>query len=304
MKDFDHYRLWATEVDFGLYVYEHHYILPDEQRELLQDVSLAVSAKGSSQPNGLTTGPDDVRLYIDGTDVTPSYITVLTEELNKPEFADTAAAQYEAATGAWIELAEALGAAYSGDPEADKARRGELIAVRPIGNLMDRLGNIAQSGWGGYLHLFNYLYGEVDAPWVSLREVGQRAGVDLSVAKRLTISAGPCRLFTDDWTPPAAKGAVRMQAELRYSNPLLPRVEILEQRLDELEKDIVEILEEILDQVGEQGTIQTNIRHTQTSVDKAQADLDRARSEIASHDTQITTLESTARDIRDAVNRL
>jgi len=304
MDDFGHYRLWATEISFGLYRHEHHFILPDDQRELLQDVSLAIRATGNANPNGVTTGPDDVRLYVDGTDVTPAYVKVLADDLNSPGYADRAAEQYEKATQAWIELAEALGPAYSGDLAKDKARRAELIAIKPVGSLLDRLGNVADTGWGGYLHIFHYLYGEVDAPWVSLREVGNHAGVDLLNARRLTVSAGPCRLFTPGWTPTRAMGAVRLQAELRYANPLLPRIEAIEKRLDELETDLIEVLEEILEQVKEQGAIQKSIRQTQASLDAAQTDVDRARAEIASHEQQIASLGSTARDIRDAVNKL
>lgn len=207
----------------------------------------------------MTTGPDDVRLYIDGTDLTLSYVEVLANGLNSPGYADKAAEQYEAATQAWIELADAFGADYSGDLAKDKARRAELIATRPVGDLLDRLGNIADTGWGGYLHIFHYLYGEVDAPWVSLRDFGKRAGIDLLDARRLTASAGPCRIFTPGWSPPREMGAVRLQFEIRYAISLLPRIEALEKRFDELEIDLVDVLEEILEQVKEHGTIQKNI---------------------------------------------
>lgn len=163
---------------------------------------------------------------------------------------------------------------------------------------------MGDAGWGGYLHIFNFLYAQIDTPWVSLAEVGKRASIELANAKRLTVSTGPCRLFTEHWQVPKLFGALRLQAELQYINPLKLRIETLETRLDELEDDLNGALSDILDAVGPGGAIQKNLRTAQGAIDDSRDDIGRVRTEVGSHSRQIDALQDTTKEIRDAIRRL
>lgn len=301
------YRFIVAEFVFQPLVYEHHVVLPTPQREYLEDVNLMLAGHPTLQNSSNQTAPNDVHLYLDGVDVTKAYIKTLQgvlNTINETVLYD----QYRAAIEGWLKLARALGAAYGYDLARDEAARNQLLTVRPFSNLVDQLGNLS-AGNAGYLHVFNFLHTLIDVPGVSLKDVideANKTGTKLNALKvnRLTISNGPCRLFTDSWTPPRSVGAVQLQAEMRYHDPLTDIAEGLKKRIEAVEKSLEEGLNDIFDRLSSDGPIARAVAEAQDSVTTTNSALTAVRGEIQSQNAQLEALKSLARDLRSAVDAL
>ncbi|MFC1672749.1 hypothetical protein ACFL12_01230 [Pseudomonadota bacterium] len=306
----DHIRLFATDLAFAPLVYEHHLLLSGEQRELLEDVRLSLFGYMTHADANTTTAPHDVHLYIDGNDITPSYIAVLKNLLELEEDQDRLRQDYERAMNAWIEMLDTLGGSYGDDLDRDRAARDALLAVQPFSALVDQLGNL-DAGRFGALHVTNFLWSHMKLPMVSLLDVithhNDRDGaqeIDMAQASRLTVSNGPCRLFVDNWTMPRVFGSVRLQAEMQYHNFLADQLDKLTARFDDLEEFVNETLSDILEAVDDGGPIARNVRKASMKTDKVLSELSETASELESHKQQIKGLKSTAFDLKTAVDSL
>ena len=300
-------RLMQRSLRFEMLVYEHQVALPQSDRRYLEEVDLALSGSPSVEGPNKRTPPDDVRLYLDGIEVTPFYIAELKRVLGMQD-QPRLRAQYRTALDRWIELARALGAAYGSDPDNDARRAVELLAVDPFADLVDQLGNHT-AGFAGYLHVFNFLHTSIDVPSVSLLRVIARArdagaALDAATVKRLTVANGPCRLFATGWTPPQRVGIVNLTAELRYHDPLEDVVKDLSSRVDQLEQDLNQDLAEILLRVSSGGPIARALAAAAASTAATTTAVGGLRAELGSQSAQLTTLEGTARDLKNAVDHL
>jgi hypothetical protein len=304
----DHFRTTSFELRFGPLNFEHRVTLPRHQRELLEDVLFELRGHPTTDSERLK-GPNDIRLYFEDVDVTEAYLEELRSLLDLQNQDDLAAA-YAKALDNWISMARKLGAAYGGDPEADAERAEELKAIRPISSLMDKLGSV-NAGYSGYLHLFNFLYSDVDVPPVSARKVITRyntaAGsevVNSANLRVLTISSGSCRLFDDAWEPSHVGGTVMFRADMRYHNELADRIADIEQRLEELEEFIDEQLQAILEALGPDGDLQRAISQARAATRTAAEKADSIGRELQSQSAQLDGVKAAAQDLQEAVEAL
>jgi hypothetical protein len=304
-----HIRLLATDLAFAPLINEHHLILSSDQRPLLEDVRLTLFGYLTHAQANTRIAPNDVHLYIDGQDITPSYIAVLKAILEE-EDQDYLRKHYEQAMNAWIEMLEHLGGGYGEDTERDRISRDNLLAVRPFSALIDQLGNV-QTGRFGALHVTNFLWSQIDLPMVSLAAAidhhNNRESVEainMTAASRLTVSNGPCRLFVEDWAFPKVFGSVRLQAEMQYHNSLADEIDQLAAVLDELDTTVNASLTAILDAVDRGGEIASSIRRAQRTTEKGLNTLSDISEELKSHKRQIDGLQATAADLKTAIDSL
>ncbi|HYN99994.1 MAG TPA: hypothetical protein VEU28_10015, partial [Actinomycetota bacterium] len=122
----DHVRILATELAFEPFLYDHHLALPERDREYLQAVCLVLHGSPRFRGTASITAPADIRLYLDGVEVTAAYVAELRSVLDQQP-ADLLRAQYDRALQSWIKLAEGLGIAYGFDVARDKADRERLL---------------------------------------------------------------------------------------------------------------------------------------------------------------------------------
>jgi hypothetical protein len=220
-----HVRVQNAELAFGPFVYEHHIVLPDRDREQLQEVGLrlyglptqavrAVLQRAEVPGAASRSGPHDVRLYVEQAEITQAFIAELKAQLDRQDQARLFE-QYRFAMDKWIDMARALGDDYGHDVQTDIDARDAFLGVRPFSALIDQLGNV-QAGNAGFMHAFNFLHCLIDLPPVSMRAVALQANrqtgaelIDLHRVHRLTISAGPSRFHTDPWQPTAIFGRVK-----------------------------------------------------------------------------------------------
>ena len=282
--------------------------LSRHQRELLEDVLFELRGHPTTDSERLK-GPDDVRLYFEDVDVTEVYLEELRSLLDLQN-QDDLASEYARSLDNWVSMARKLGAAYGGDPEADAERAEELKAVRPVSGLLDRLGN-TNAGYAGYLHLFNFLYSDIDVPPVSARKVITRhnttAGNDeISSAdlRVLTISSGPCRLFDNEWKPSHVGGTVMFRADMRYHNELVDRIVDIEQRLEELEEFVDEQLQNIHKALGPDGDLERAISQARAATRTASDKADSIGRELRSQSAQLDGVKAAAQDLQEAVEAL
>ena len=305
----DHVRILATELAFEPFLYDHHLALPERDREYLQDVSLVLHGSPRFRSTASITAPADIRLYLDGVEVTAAYVAELRSVLDQQP-ADLLRAQYDRALQGWIKLAEGLGIAYGFDVARDKADRERLLRVEPFSALVDQLGHLS-AGNAGFLHVFNFLHTLIDLPPISIANVARRANaaagapvVDLTRISRLSVSNGPCRLFVDDWQPPKSVGALVLLVEGIYHDPLADRVTELEKRVEEIERFLAEELAEIFDRLSLDGPIARAVSSGREALSKAQTALTAVQGEMRSQTAQLAGLEATSRDLKNAVDAL
>jgi hypothetical protein len=289
-------------------VHEHHLVLPGLNRRYLEDVTLSIHGHPAFINASNRSSPDNVCLYIDGVDVTQFYIAELKRVLDLQDQARLHS-QYSTALDKWIELAQAMGAAY-GNIAKDIADRPVLLSVTPFSNLVDQLGN-RSAGNAGFLHVFNFLHNLVAVPGISLRRVIDAANnaaghgvLDPGAVRMFTISNGPCRLFVAGTTVPTSFGGVFVQGDLEFHDPLADRVKRLEDRVDELERTLNEELAEIFDRLSSDGPIARAVAAAREAASAAGTSIGNARAEIQSHTAQIAGLQATARDLKNAVDAL
>lgn len=305
----EHVRILATELAFEGFLYDHHLVLPDRDREYLQDVCILLHGSPRYVNPASISAPADIRLYLDGVEVTAAYVAEMRAVLDQQP-ADVLRAQYDRALQGWIKLAEGLGVAYGFDIAKDKADRERLLAVEPFSALVDRLGNLS-AGNAGFLHVFNFVHTLIDLPPISIANVARWANdaagemvVDLTTISRLSVSNGPCRLFVEDWQPPRSVGALVLQVEGRYHDPLADRLAELEKRVEEIESFLASELAEILDRLSLDGPIARSVASGRESLVKAQTALAAVQGEMRSQTAQLAGLEATCKDLKNAVDAL
>lgn len=305
----EHIRLLTMDLPFAPLVNEHHFTLSAEQRPLLEDVRLLFYGYITHAHANTRTAPNDIHFYIDGEDITRSYIAVL-KSLLDDEDQGRLRDGYEEGMNAWIDMLEKYGGGYSQDLARDRASRDTLLAVSPFSTLVDQLGN-SSAGRFGALHVTNFLWSQIDIPMISLAAVIDHFNeqqdaqlMELTTANRMTVSNGPCRLFVKNWNFPRVFGSVRLQAEMQYHNSLAGEIDQLNDRLEELNSFVEEALTAILDAVDSEGKISRQVRTAQTKTEKALEALEETAAELDSHKRQIASLRATADELKTAIESL
>jgi hypothetical protein len=310
----NHVRYVDQSLDFGSLCHEHIIAFPLEDRTNLEFVWCQIN--GSARSPGLAVAravfPNDIRVFIDEVEITPSVIIELQKKIRARDVADVQR-EYKRGLDAWIRLATAYGNIYPGDAAKDAAQAAELSKTPDPSSLLNRLGDV-QVGSGGSLHIFNFLYEHINIDPVSMWDVvathnaTAATPIDVKQSKnpKLTLSSGPCRLFGGDFDPVkfGAQGNVRLRMILSYHDPLDDRVTELERKLDRLQKQILARLDVIANACQDGGTFQLAIASIKGTVAVLQQDVATMKADIASNTAQAGALQAQAKALQDAVKQL
>jgi len=307
----DHIRQFSKNLAFGPFVYEHHLLLDNSQRELLENITVRFTGFSTqAQSANSYTAPHDLRFYIDGKEITKALIQELKFILDNYDDQSLLMKQYQTGMNSWIDLAKTMGLAYGRDVKVDEQFRDQILQKDTLSETFTKLGNI-KSGNYGYLHPINFLWNTIDLPPLSLLNIINRHNkirstkkIDMFSAEKLTISNGPCRLYSSAWKIPKIFGSVQIGVQLFYHNELLDRVVDLEGHLEELEQFISEDLARILDAVDRDGPLSKILRASQATTHQLKTELTIVKNEVSSHQNQVNGLVSTARDLKTSVDGL
>lgn len=305
----DHVRIVDQEFVFGPKRPEFNLAFPLDAKKHLIDANLSIVTRPGSNFSG--AGANNVRLYCDGIDFTPSYLDELRAVVDAWDQA-VAEAAYRDALGRWLRFAAALETAgYGSDIQTEITRAAQLAATRPLSSLVTQVGDTHQ-GWSGHLHLINFI-DQFGLPiGVSLGKVLARHNADGGTPihtldiKCLTVSSGRSATWDSlfDPTVDISRGAVSLRFELRYHDPLEDDVNELKRQLGELRDAIDKRLELILQAVSSGGQIQRRLTVVEQQVRQAQALSEKATRDLSSQDAHLSALENTLREIRTLVQQL
>jgi hypothetical protein len=310
----NHVRYLEHHLNFAPLNHEGVIAFPLEDRTNLEFVWCQLNGSANPPGAGLARGvfPNDIRVYIDNIEITPSVIVELQKKIASRNVADVQT-QYKAALDARLRLETAFGAAYPGDTARDTALAAQLSANPTPSSLLNRLGD-EQVGSGGSLHIFNFLYEQIIIDPISMWDVvathNASGGTPIDVKKldapRLTLSSGPCRLFDPGFDPFkfVGQGSVRLRLMLSYHDPLEDRVKDLEQKLDRLQRQILTRLDVIANACQDGGTFQLAIASLKGAVAGLHQDVGKMKADIASATAQISALQVQAKALQDAVDQL
>ncbi len=259
-------RIIENTINFKIFNSEHTVLIPSQDINLLTDIYLQIYGHPSYLETGrqVGIGLDDLHVYLNQYDVTNSIIVRLRNNLDNMD-QERVKSQYKKALDNWLKLEENLGATYPGKgigKDRDIAKRN--LEMQPISANLSKLGDMT-SGWGGNLHIFNFLYKQIDLSTVSLKKVIEHYNstamepVDLSNlgSIRITFSVGTCRLFSSAWSSihPLPAGSLTYRLEFNYHDPLIDKVLSLEKKVNDLKTEISSRLKSILNAVGPEGQI-------------------------------------------------
>lgn len=310
----NHVRPVGDVLSFAALNYEHIVFLPSADSEQLLDVKLSFhSGPGmTSEGNLFGVGVDDVHVYLNDRDFTPLIIADLQGKLDTLDQHELKT-QYRRALDAWLDLETKLADAYpTNDLAAERATAQQLLATVPLSSTLNKLGD-RRAGWGGRLHIFNFLYTVIEVPPISLNDLitsynAANPGSEIPPEDIRTaiFSVGPCRLFTPHWDPrdPLPAGSLSYLIEGHYHDPLEDRVKALEQNLATLQAQITADLRTIRTALSPAGQIQTSIGNAVSKAQEAVVEVQGCRLELDSQEQQIHTLAAAVRELRDAVGRL
>ncbi|WP_447785292.1 hypothetical protein [Pseudomonas germanica] len=117
----DHVRIVDQELVFGPKRPEFNLAFPLDAKQYLIDANLSIVTRPGSNFSG--AGADNVRLYCDGIDFTPSYLAELQAVVDSWD-QDLAEDAYRDALKRWLRFAVALGTdGYGSDVQAEVAER-------------------------------------------------------------------------------------------------------------------------------------------------------------------------------------
>lgn len=171
--------------------------------------------------------------------------------------------QFKEALDEWLFTVKKLGAQYPGgdifESEIPIAQR--LKNLQPLSRNLELLGD-QRIGWGGNLHILNFLYSYIDLPPLSLSSVirhhnlnsNPQISLNSLAQAKLTFSSGRCRKFIPhiDWLESELilGGAITIRLEYQYLDPLVQKVATLGLRVDDCETQITS-LEQMLSELSE-----------------------------------------------------
>lgn len=306
----DHIRTINERISFLPYNYEYTFFTPFVDRILVRDVVISTYGSPSlAHPGGrIGVSCNDIHLYIDGIDFTKLFIDALKANIDKRNAADVKK-EYAFALEKWLELEEKMGAAYgTQDIQKEKQIVQQLLNTTPLSNVLNQLGD-TKVGWGGNLHIINFLYNEIELEPVSLVKLVDKHNtlnatqIDKQQIKRITFSSGPCRLFSNDWNPlDVPTGGLDCLFEIRYHNLLEDRVEKLEHQMETLQTEISNSLVAIEEAIK----IQTNerFRELTAAIQKNTNNISAAQNELKNHQLQLEALKDTTQEILKAIETI
>jgi hypothetical protein len=214
---------------------------------------------------------------------------------------------------AFIDYADAAGDAYDGLVANLRKDAVKLSAVRPLGDLVRRIGD-SSHGHKGHLHICNFLYCQIPAPEIRLTKVIALYNKDHSAApiapaniKKITFSCGPSfSLDRAAWkaNSPRPRGAIAFSIALQFHDPLEDEVIALKEQLQRLQDEITNALDSIKQSLGAGGVIRRTVAKIENTTDKSLLEIQGTRSDIRSCEIQVDAQSQTLAHIKSQVDAL
>ena len=301
----DQIRTIAEDVVFSALRPEFVFILPDDRKQYLKDVSLCLVTKAGEVLNG--AGCDDIHLHVNDADIT-SHLIAEFKAVIQGRDQNSLKQQYAAAMDRWLKFASSLGAGYGTDVPTERARASQLAATSPISSLADKIGD-ARQGWSGHLHLLNF-HDQFDTPFAAsmgrvLARFNATSGanpITALTAKQMTISSGPSPTLGTGGS--VSRGGLSIRIDLIYHDPLEDDIKELRDQFAALKAVIDTNLTMITQALSSGGPIQRHLNSVDQQIANTQQMVDQARRDIASQDAHLTALENTLTDIQRTVHNL
>ncbi|PWT98980.1 MAG: hypothetical protein C5B51_28130 [Terriglobia bacterium] len=155
-----------------------------------------------------------LRISINGADATAAILGGLGARVDAR--GTSAAGEYRQALAQWLTLEEALGSDFPGSVRADRDIADRLGSMVPLSNNLKTFGS-GDAGFGGNLHLINFLFATVPIAPLSIKELlqkvlgGQTAVQDVREIRFSTPVSGI--------GPHPAHGSIAASAQILYSTP-------------------------------------------------------------------------------------
>ncbi|MGN7885423.1 hypothetical protein [Dyadobacter sp. 22481] len=301
----DQVRIISEKLSFVPFNYEYTFFAPQTDRILVQDLLLSLyGAPGVTHPGGsFGISCNNIFFYIDGKDLTLPLLEELRRLLDASDQV-RAKKQYSDALDKWISLLTQLNIT---DTVKERAIAAALLSTQPLSGNLKSLGD-AKVGFGGHLHIFNFLYKEVELAPVSLFQVIKAHNnqnpdekINPLEIKRLTFSSGPCRLFSPNFsTNNIPTGTLSCQFEILVHDTLEDKLDALQSQLALLQKNIETGLTDIRKLLT--SDISKKLREIKTSVDDTSRDITIAKFELLNLQKRIDSLENTSQEILKSIN--
>lgn len=200
-------------------------VLPVNNWPGVKDVQLALWSDISTFTSSAAS---DVHVYLTDYNLTRHIVRAIKEALADPMQIEKLKRQYHAALDRWIEVEKQMGDAFSIPVDRDQHIALKLKNESQLSKLMRQLGD-SMLGWGGNLHLFNYIYTDVSIQPVSLSAVLEEYfSENPKVPRRqlqdinpcfLTFASGTMNAHSDGSVNAVSQGAVSYRLEILYTNP-------------------------------------------------------------------------------------
>lgn len=304
-------RTISDRITFVPLNYEYAFPVPHTDKNLIQDLLLSLHGSSSPHHPGASIGVscNDIRFYADGIDLTVSFMEILKKLISSSD-QKLLKLQYTTALYKWLEMEEKLGGSYgTTDLIKEKEIAKKFIDTSPLSDNLNKLGDVKGGGWGGNLHIFNFLYRDISLPPVSLVDVvnlhntTQPNKVQLKEMQRLYFSSGPCRLFDTTWTPSnIPTGTLNCLFEIRIHNLLEDRVEKLEKDFQTMQVEITTAIMSIDERI--KNDFRPRLTELKTVVDKAATNISATQTELQNHQNQLKALDDTTKEIKKAVETI
>jgi hypothetical protein len=276
---------------FSGHAREHTLVVPGDNLSYVRKLELVLYGMPELDSD---KGAHDVRVLVNGRDITPFILGKLIEQLDAlaaPDFQS----RYSSAMLRWLDYRAAAGVL----PEWLKSQQTQahVLAERKPLDLFPRMGD-KHSGDNGHLDAFNFLYRDIELSAVDIYPTLEPA--DLSRTLKFTVSSGPSRSSSVPWSPKVSHGhgAVHFFARALFADPI-------EDMLKSLQANISQRLNDISLQTGSTGNIaRTLLPAIKDRLTELDTDLNKCGAALAGQAQQLASLENSVKDLKAAVKGL
>jgi hypothetical protein len=301
----DQIRIFSGVVQFDQFHPSTRIPIPNADHGLVNDV--VISLHGTTNPYITVAGmpfrcPQAVRVSLFATleakpvslDMTDSLLSEIRLALDSQD-QKVLANGYQQAALVWLAYAEAnLNMAYGADTiSRDRQLTAMLASTQPLSSLMTQLGD-RSAGFGGGMHLFNFLYSAVPLPGISLKKILDRSNIPLLQLTNLAIEFAqpvPTAGVSD------LSGAVAYQAEVIVHNPI-------PDQLADLGKTLLTAMQEFDKKLQSGGALMQALLNAQDQILALKTVMESLEARFASAQSEIQQLRASTANLNTKIDGL
>lgn len=225
-------------LEFNSLLREHNLLIPAFDFFDLVDIRLRFYAQPSFQPlipAQSLFGVKDLRFYINGVDHT-KYLKADLKYIIRLADKSRIKKQYKEGALSWIKFMEQYKDSWSINIETEKETLNKLLSASNFDEQLKVLGDKSY-GFGGNLHLINYIYKDIALESLSLKRIINYRQKELGKSEtdfssfeniRLTIAQGPAPSFESfDAINTQPRGRMFYFLEYIYNNPVEELLQVI-----------------------------------------------------------------------------